>query len=178
MKIWITIVLFALTANFANAQRNAEREQLVAEIRAYIAEVDSLINCRGCDAIIMGFHSSLILSRRARVLRINLPFDAYRGSGGGTSYSLYSNCPDDIDESWRVFDCEKQELIYSWRAFAMSHRITGKKITGATFTYYRNDEKVAEIILNDNRRFLPEKRTTTLYNNGRVIYRSSTRRRQ
>jgi len=199
MRIWITIILFALTANFANAQRNAEREQLVAEIRAYIAEVDFLVRCYDCDlyaftcpdsyswfncyryqcdAKISEFHESIIggLPLPRKILGIRLPASYQRGGGGMSSYTLFSNCPDSATiHTWHR-ECEKRERIYSWEVFSEWHRRRGARGIRIN-TYYRNNEKVAEI-----RRVTSNgisETTTTFYNNrGRVIYRSSTREKQ
>jgi len=173
MRIRITIILFALTVNFANAQRNAQREQQIAEVRAYMAEVDSLINCRNCDAEI-GIMTGSIDSRFRMILGIiDFPRRQYQ-FGDSWSYTLFSNCPEYVVSRWR--DCES-EPIYSWTSLTEWHRNRGKQSSRETRTYFKNNRKVAEIE-RITRNGVSET-TTTFYNNrGRVIYRSSTQEKQ
>ena len=164
-----------MTANFVNAQRNVEREQLIAEIRTYMAEVDSLLNCRGrdCDARIGVIHASLA-GRSRRILGMHFSRRLYESSGSGQSFTLYSNCPE-YTTNWR--DCEKREFIYSQSILFERHRITGKQSSRETRTYSKNNRKVARIERITSNGI--SETTTTFYNNrGRVIYQSSTREKQ
>ena len=156
-----------------NSITNVQEERLIANIEAYISEVDSLINCRDCDTHITEFHSSLVVSSSRKIFGIRFP-TLYRGSGGSSDYSLYINCPDSLSRI-ELLDCDT-ELKYSWLAFIQQHKITKRRKNKAIYTYYQNEKKVFERILYDNSRIFLPKEITTYYQNDKVIYRNKERK--
>jgi len=181
LKKWQLGVLIFLLFNSCVSLKNdssianVEKTQLIAKIEAYISEVDSLINCRDCDARITEFHSSLVGSSRRKILGIRFP-TLYGGGGGSSDYSLYVNCPDSLS-GIELWDCDTK-LIYSWLALAQQHKITRRRKNMAIYTYYENEKKVAERIWYDNSKIWLPKEIITYYQEDKVIYRNKERKQR
>jgi hypothetical protein len=175
MRYCIAIIFFLILSLNAKGQRG----QQIMEIRARIAEIDSLINCEDSRGRIADswFHASIIGGTHRRVLGMRFPV-LHSGGGGQTTYFRYRNCPDSI-VAQRWWECDEWENVYFWRGWVQQHKITRKTKRTATFRYYKDGEKVATIEWVDHNWMIrPPRKTTRFYNEGIVIYRNRTRKRR
>jgi len=173
---FLIFLLFYSCASFKNngSTANIQNEQLKTKIEAYILEIDSLINCRDCKANIAELHSSLVGGRSKKKFGIRYP-TLYRGGGGSSDYSRYINCPDSIS-GIELWDCDT-ELIYSWTVFVKQHKITRRSKGYTTYTYYQNEEKVAEKKGYNDSWGLATKYQIIYYNGNEVIFRKKSRKK-
>jgi len=168
---------------------NAQNEQLVAEIRAYMLEVDSLINCyrhrdSNCRADIEEFHASgfdvieYSYSKRhngmGRLAMMGYILDSMAKSENKSRQEIFSNIS---NREWQEeFDKKVDKYVPTIKTWSSrskdKNRIGGVKIrkSYSTTEYFQNNKLVA-IVKNYNKwKYRVDRETKTLESGKITLY--------